>query len=93
MASSRQPTTGSSRAARATSEVDGEIIPDYDADPHRLQRGGHRHRQGRRIDKDEVLVDIGYKSEGVIPVNELSIRRNVNTADEVSSTKRSTPSS
>jgi small subunit ribosomal protein S1 len=31
-----------------------------------------------------VLVDIGYKSEGVIPVSELSIRRSVNPADEVS---------
>lgn len=29
-----------------------------------------------RIDKDEVLVDIGYKSEGVIPQKELSIRNN-----------------
>ena len=37
-----------------------------------------------RIDKDEVLVDIGYKSEGVIPANELSIRRSVDPADEVS---------
>ena len=36
------------------------------------------------MDKDEVLVDIGYKSEGVIPVAELSIRRSVNPADEVS---------
>ncbi len=36
-----------------------------------------------RIDKDEVLVDIGYKSEGVIPSNELSIRKSVNPADEV----------
>ena len=31
-----------------------------------------------------MLVDIGYKSEGVIPVAELSIRRSVNPADEVS---------
>src|SRR5207302_1946485 len=29
-------------------------------------------------------VDIGYKSEGVLPVSELSIRRSVNPADEVS---------
>ena len=36
-----------------------------------------------RVDKDEVLVDIGYKSEGVIPVSELSIRRSINPADEV----------
>src|SRR5436190_16058076 len=28
-----------------------------------------------RIDRDEVLVDIGYKSEGVIPSHELSIRK------------------
>ena len=36
-----------------------------------------------RIDKDEVLVDIGYKSEGVIPANELSIRKSVNVHEEV----------
>ena len=36
-----------------------------------------------RIDKDEVLVDIGYKSEGVIPSTELSIRKSVDPAEEV----------
>ncbi len=36
-----------------------------------------------RIDKDEVLVDIGYKSEGVIPQGELSIRRSIDPAEEV----------
>ena len=36
-----------------------------------------------RIDKDEVLVDIGYKSEGVIPSGELSIRKSVDTSEEV----------
>ncbi len=36
-----------------------------------------------RVDPDEVLIDIGYKSEGVIPVNELSIRNNVNPAEVV----------
>ena len=36
-----------------------------------------------RVDKDEVLVDIGYKSEGVIPAAELSIRRSINPGDEV----------
>ena len=30
-----------------------------------------------KIDRDEVLVDIGYKSEGVIPSKELSIRHDV----------------
>ncbi len=37
-----------------------------------------------RIDPDAVLVDIGYKSEGVIPIKELSIRNSVNPADVVS---------
>ncbi len=30
-----------------------------------------------RIDRDEIMLDIGYKSEGVIPSRELSIRNDV----------------
>ena len=30
-----------------------------------------------KVDRDEVLLDIGYKSEGVIPARELSIRNDV----------------
>src|SRR5918992_5195406 len=37
-----------------------------------------------KIDKDEVLLDIGYKSEGVIPLRELSIRNDVDPNDVVS---------
>src|SRR5688500_7675195 len=36
-----------------------------------------------RIDHDEVLLDIGYKSEGVIPTKELSIRHDVDPGQEV----------
>ncbi|HEX6400064.1 MAG TPA: 30S ribosomal protein S1 [Actinomycetota bacterium] len=36
-----------------------------------------------RIDHDEVLLDIGYKSEGVIPSKELSIRHDVDPGDVV----------
>ncbi|MGH2693686.1 MAG: S1 RNA-binding domain-containing protein, partial [Actinomycetota bacterium] len=36
-----------------------------------------------KIEKDEVLLDIGYKSEGVIPSRELSIRNDVNPSEEV----------
>lgn len=36
-----------------------------------------------KIDKDEVLVDIGFKSEGVIPAKELSIRNDVDPFAEV----------
>src|SRR5579885_82199 len=37
-----------------------------------------------KIDKDEVLLDIGFKSEGVIPARELSIRNDVNPEEIVS---------
>ena len=37
-----------------------------------------------KIDKDEVLLDIGYKSEGVIPSRELSIRNDVDPGEVVS---------
>jgi small subunit ribosomal protein S1 len=37
-----------------------------------------------KIDRDEVLLDIGYKSEGVIPSRELSIRNDVNPSEVVS---------
>ena len=36
-----------------------------------------------RVDPDEVLIDIGYKSEGVIPSNELSIRNTANPSEVV----------
>lgn len=36
-----------------------------------------------KIDSDEVLVDIGGKSEGIIPVRELSFSKNVNPEDVV----------
>jgi small subunit ribosomal protein S1 len=36
-----------------------------------------------KIDRDEVLLDIGYKSEGVIPTKELSIRHDVDPNEVV----------
>ncbi len=62
---------------------DGSLIPDYDATIPVINEGEVVRGTVVRVDKDEVLVDIGYKSEGVIPVSELSIRRSVNPADEV----------
>src|SRR2546429_1468697 len=66
-----------------TTTEDGERVPDYDATFPTINEGEVVHGTVVRVDKDEVLVDIGYKSEGVIPVAELSIRRSVNPADEV----------
>src|SRR5438309_7203571 len=67
-----------------TTGPDGELIPDYESTFPTINEGEVVHGTAGRVDKDEVLVDIGYKSEGVIPVSELSIRRSVNPADEVS---------
>jgi small subunit ribosomal protein S1 len=36
-----------------------------------------------KVDQDEVLLDIGYKSEGVIPARELSIRNDVDPHEVV----------
>src|SRR3954470_5910430 len=65
-------------------EVDGQIVPNYDATITPFEECDGVTGSVVRIDKDEVLVDIGYKSEGVIPSHELSIRKSVNPADEVS---------
>ncbi len=62
---------------------DGELIPNYDATFPIINEGEVVSGKVVRVDKDEVLVDIGYKSEGVIPVSELSIRRSIDPADEV----------
>jgi small subunit ribosomal protein S1 len=64
-------------------EVDGKIVPNYDATFRAIEEGEVVTGHVVRIDKDEVLVDIGYKSEGVIPANELSIRKAVDPKDEV----------
>jgi small subunit ribosomal protein S1 len=64
-------------------EIDGQIVPNYDATFAPFEEGDVVSGLVVRIDNDEVLVDIGYKSEGVIPANELSIRKSVNPSDEV----------
>jgi small subunit ribosomal protein S1 len=64
-------------------EIDGEIVPNYEATFRTIEEGEVVTGHVVRIDKDEVLVDIGYKSEGVIPASELSIRKSVDPSDEV----------
>jgi len=64
-------------------EVNGQIVPNYDATFTSFKEGEVVSGHVVRIDKDEILVDIGYKSEGVIPSHELSIRKNVDPHDEV----------
>src|SRR5216110_3351247 len=56
---------------------------DYDSTFVYFEEGDVVNGKVVRIDRDEVLVDIGYKSEGVIPAHELSIRKSVDPSDEV----------
>ncbi len=64
-------------------EIDGKIVPNYAATLVDFDEGDVVPGKVVQIDRDEVLVDIGYKSEGVIPINELSIRKSVDPHDEV----------
>src|SRR5438270_9242119 len=64
-------------------EIDGRIVPNYDATLHPFLEGDVVTGHVVRIDNDQVLVDTGYKSEGVIPSGELSIRKSVDPSDEV----------
>ncbi len=64
-------------------QVNGHVVPNYGATMVSFEEGDVVSGKVVRIDKDEVLVDIGYKSEGVIPAHELSIRKSVDPAGEV----------
>ncbi len=56
-------------------EENGELVPIDESVLIDFKDGDIVEGDIVRIDKDEVLVDIGYKSEGLIPANELSIRK------------------
>jgi small subunit ribosomal protein S1 len=64
-------------------QVEGKVVPNYAATMVSFEEGDVVSGKVVRIDKDEVLVDIGYKAEGVIPSGELSIRKSVDPAEEV----------
>jgi small subunit ribosomal protein S1 len=78
-----QSGNGAPRSDDFLIEVDGKLVPNYDATIHPFSEGDVVSGKVVRIDQDEVLVDIGYKSEGVIPANELSIRKTVKPSEEV----------
>ncbi len=61
----------------------GKIEPDYDGTIRNFSDGDIVTGTVVRVDRDEVLVDIGYKSEGVIPARELSIRYGVSPEEVV----------
>ncbi len=64
-------------------DEEGRLIPDYDRTIKVFKEGDFISGTVVRIDNNEVLVDIGYKSEGIIPLRELSIKKDVNPNDIV----------
>ena len=58
-------------------DENGVMVPNYDLTMISFNDGDIVKGRVVKIEKDEVLVDIGFKSEGVIPVSELSIRNSV----------------
>ncbi len=65
-------------------DAEGNLVPDYDQTIKVFDDGDIVTGAVVKIDRDEILVDIGYKSEGVIPVHELSIRKNIDPNEAVS---------
>lgn len=61
----------------------GEIVPDYDTNIKCFDEGDVLEGSVVHIERAEVLVDVGYKSEGVIPVKELTVRGNARPKDIV----------
>lgn len=65
-------------------DSEGNLVPDYDQTIKVFDDGDIVTGAVVKIDRDEILVDIGYKSEGVIPIHELSIRKNIDPNEAVS---------
>ncbi len=65
-------------------DEEGNLVPDYDQTIKIFEEGDIVSGKVVKVDRDEVLVDIGYKSEGVIPLRELSIHSNVDSEKIVS---------
>ena len=81
MPSARKPT---SPARSWPTTLDGSLDDAYAASMVTVDDGQMVNGTVVRVDRDEVLVDIGYKSEGVIPARELSIRNDVEPGELVS---------
>jgi small subunit ribosomal protein S1 len=63
------------KGSEETTITPEEEVPDYEGTMKIFEDGDIVNGIVVRIDRDEILVDIGYKSEGVIPIRELSIKR------------------
>ena len=73
----------------ALDDLAGESMDDaYDATMVSVEDGQLVEGSVVKVDRDEVLLDIGYKSEGVIPSRELSIRNDIDPSEVVAMGER-----
>ena len=88
-ASASEPRPAANAARATPAPADGkdytaeELILALEASFHDFGDGDIVEGDVVKIDRDEVLLDIGYKSEGVIPSKELSIRHDVDPNEVV----------
>jgi small subunit ribosomal protein S1 len=79
----RIETTSETKAAPERDLTPEELREAIEASLRDFKEGDIVDGEVVKIDRDEVLLDIGYKSEGVIPVKELSIRHDVDPNEVV----------
>lgn len=86
-----RPSVGERPAITAPHDI-GDVADDLSAEDFAavIERTVFEFKEGDivggtvvRVDPDEVLVDIGFKAEGVIPAHELSIRNHISPDDVV----------
>ena len=75
--------TVSERPIAVNDLLEDELLAAYAASVVAIEEGTIVSGRVVRIDAEEVLIDVGFKSEGVIPLRELSIRQGVDPADIV----------
>jgi len=75
--------SASPKAAPERDLTPEELIEAMEASLRDFKDGDILEGEVVKIDRDEVLLDIGYKSEGVIPSKELSIRHDVDPGEVV----------
>jgi small subunit ribosomal protein S1 len=78
-----EPSATATKAGDQPDLTPEELIAALEESFHDFKDGDIVDGEVVKIDRDEVLLDIGYKSEGVIPSKELSIRHDVDPSQVV----------
>jgi small subunit ribosomal protein S1 len=75
--------TGIDEEVDADSQVDPELLKLYEESMMDLEEGEIVRGTILKVDEKEVLVDVGFKSEGVIPIEEFGDVESIKVGDQV----------